>query len=85
MKSSIITHLQQYQSEMNRLINEIQNDEMSLSQKRSSLEQYRGAFSAMMMMAQEQGLVDEQGQLIQTETTETPVEEATVEMPTTEK
>lgn len=85
MKKSIIVHLQQYQSEMNRLVNEIQNDEMSLSQKRSSLEQYRGAFSAMMMMAQEHGLVDEQGQIIQPETTEAPVEEDAVEVAATEE
>lgn len=64
MTDQIIAYLEQYQTQMGTLAQEIQQDETALVEKRAGLEQLRGAYTAMLTIAYENGLVDENGQLI---------------------
>lgn len=85
MTNQIIAYLEQYQTQMGALAQEIQQDEATLIEKRTGLEQLRGAYTAMLTIAQENGLIDEDGQLIGSkEETETVVE-AEVVAETTEQ
>ena len=74
MTDQIIAYLEQYQTQIGTLAQEIQQDEAKLIEKRAGLEQLRGAYTAMLTIAYENGLVDEQGQLIGTEHTEESTE-----------
>lgn len=74
MTDQIIAYLEQYQTQMGTLAQEIQQDEATLVEKRAGLEQLRGAYTAMLTIAYENGLVDENGQIVMPEASEEVVE-----------
>ena len=78
MSEQIIAYLEQYQAQMGALAQEIQQDEATLVKKRTGLEQLRGAYTAMLTIAQENGLIDENGQLIGSKEETETVEEVEV-------
>lgn len=68
MNEQIISKLQQYQGEINKLSQEAENEQAAVNQKRVAIEQLRGAFGAMWELAKEAGLVNEEGQITVPET-----------------
>lgn len=74
MQEQIIGYLDQYQTQIGNVSQEIQQLEMTLVEKRAGLEQLRGAYTAMLTIAHENGLIDENGQIVMPEASEEVVE-----------
>lgn len=64
MKRLILTELENYSNSINKLEREMLQLEQTMLQKRNAIEQQKGAYSAIFKLAVAQGVIDEQGQII---------------------
>lgn len=65
MRRLILTELENYSKSIGELERELVQLEQTIMQKRSVIEQQRGAYSAIFKLAIAQGIVDERGQIIE--------------------
>lgn len=70
MKEQLLMKLEQYQKDMEGLTQSINQKEQELMQQRQQAQQIQGAYMAIVTLMQENGFIDEEGNLVQDEVTE---------------
>lgn len=70
MKEQLLMKLEQYQKDMEGLTQSINQKEQELMQQRQQAQQIQGAYIAIVTLMQENGFIDEEGNLVQDEVTE---------------
>ncbi len=74
MKAQLLEKLEQYQKEMETLTQGINQKEQELMQQRQQAQQIQGAYMAIVTLMQENGFINEQGELVSDEPTAEKVE-----------
>ena len=74
MKEQLLMKLEQYQKEMEALTQGINQKEQELMQQRQQAQQIQGAYMAIVTLMQENGFINEQGELVSDEPTAEKVE-----------
>lgn len=74
MKAQLLEKLEQYQKEMGTLTQWINQKEQELMQQRQQAQQIQGAYMAIVTLMQENGFINEQGELVSDEPTAEKVE-----------
>lgn len=74
MKEQLLMKLEQYQKEMETLTQGINQKEQELMQQRQQAQQIQGAYMAIVTLMQENGFINEQGELVSDEPTAEKVE-----------
>lgn len=67
MKAQLLEKLEQYQKEMETLTQGINQKEQELMQQRQQAQQIQGAYMAIVTLMQENGFINEQGELVSDE------------------
>lgn len=75
MEDKILNLLNQYSNNINSLENELMEKEKYMMEKKILLEQTKGAYTAIYNLALSEGIIDENGNLIQNKIADTAIVE----------